>query len=74
MQGFCVVGPQDYKVADGRFSLIREPRYNYEQQERIDPHRIEMASAAMAHFGLVENLSGGWEVSTLVIIATLRRL
>ena len=34
------------------FSSLREPRYNYEQQERIDPHRVEMASAAMVHFGL----------------------
>ncbi len=34
------------------FSLLGEPRYNYEQQERIDPHCIEMASAAMVHFGL----------------------
>ncbi len=34
------------------FSLLCEPRYNYEKQERIDPHRVEMASAAMVHFGL----------------------
>jgi len=34
------------------FSLLREPRYIYEQQERIDPQCIEMASAAMVHFGL----------------------
>jgi hypothetical protein len=34
------------------FSLLREPRYNYEKQEQINPHRIEMASAAMVHFGL----------------------
>ena len=34
------------------FSRLREPRYNYEQQERIDPQRVEMASAAMVHFGL----------------------
>ena len=34
------------------FAPLREPRYNYEQQERIDPHRVEMASAAMVHFGL----------------------
>ncbi len=34
------------------FSLLRKPRYNYEKQERIDPHRGEMASAAMVHFGL----------------------
>ena len=34
------------------FSRLRETWYNYEQQERIDPHRVEMASAAMVHFGL----------------------
>ena len=34
------------------FSLLCEPWYNYEQQEQIDLHRIEMASAAMVHFSL----------------------
>ncbi len=34
------------------FSLLPKPWYNYEQQERIDLQRIEMASAAMVHFGL----------------------
>ena len=34
------------------FSLLREPWYNYEQQEQINPHRVDMASAAMVHFGL----------------------
>jgi len=34
------------------FSSLCEPWYNYEQQERIDPQRVEMASAAMVHFGL----------------------
>jgi hypothetical protein len=34
------------------FSLLCKPRYNYEKQELIDPHRVEMASAAMVHFGL----------------------
>ncbi len=34
------------------FSLRREPSYNYERQELIDPHPIEMASAAMVHFSL----------------------
>ena len=34
------------------FSLLCEPRYNYEQQEQIDSQRIKMASAAMVHFGL----------------------
>ena len=34
------------------FSLLREPWYDYEQQEQIDSHRVKMASAAMVHFGL----------------------
>jgi hypothetical protein len=34
------------------FTPLCEPRYNYEQQEQIDPQRVEMASAAMVHFGL----------------------
>jgi hypothetical protein len=34
------------------FSPLFKPRYNYEQQERINPHCIEMASAAMIYFGL----------------------
>ncbi len=34
------------------FSLLREPRYNYEQQKQIDPHCIKIASAAMVHFDL----------------------
>ncbi len=34
------------------FFPLRKPRYGYEQQERIDPHCVEMASAAMVHFGL----------------------
>ena len=34
------------------FSTLREPRLNYEDQMSIDPHRVEMANAAMLHFGL----------------------
>jgi hypothetical protein len=34
------------------FSPLCKPRYNYEQQERINPHCIKMASAAMIYFGL----------------------
>ncbi len=34
------------------FSLLCKPWYSNEQQEQIDPHCIEMASAAMVHFGL----------------------
>jgi len=34
------------------FSPLREPRYNYENQATISSSRVEMASAAMIHFGL----------------------
>jgi hypothetical protein len=34
------------------FSPLCKPRYNYRQQERINPHCLEMASAAMIYFGL----------------------
>ncbi len=34
------------------FSLLCKPWYNYKQQERIEPHCVKMASAAMVHFGL----------------------
>ena len=34
------------------FSPLREPRFDYESQAKISPRRVEMASAAMIHFGL----------------------
>ncbi len=34
------------------FTPLREPRLGYENQECIDPYRVEIASAAMIHFGL----------------------
>ncbi len=34
------------------FSTLRDPRLGYKQQDHIDPHRVEMASTAMVHFGL----------------------
>jgi hypothetical protein len=34
------------------FSPLLEPRYNYKQQEHINTSWVEMASAAMIHFGL----------------------
>ncbi len=33
-------------------SMLHEPCLNYESQMQIDPHRVCMANAAMAHFGL----------------------
>jgi hypothetical protein len=34
------------------FSPLRNPRYNYESQTSISSSQVEMASAAMIHFGL----------------------
>ncbi len=52
------------------FSLLCKPRYNYEKQERIDPYCVEMASAAMVHFGLDPGKSSdGWGANTRVITA-----
>jgi hypothetical protein len=34
------------------FSTVHKPRLNYESQMKIDPHRVCMANAPMAHFGL----------------------
>ena len=49
---FALMIPKIIRWLKIDFSLLREPRYNYEKQECIDPHRVEMASAAMVHFGL----------------------
>jgi hypothetical protein len=42
------------------FTLLCEHWYDYEKQERIDLHRVEMASAAMVHFGLDPGKSVRW--------------
>ncbi len=34
------------------FTPLQDPRLGYEQQNHIDPYCVEMASAAMIHFGL----------------------
>ncbi len=34
------------------FSTLREPRYDYDKQVKICAHRVDMASAAMVHFGM----------------------
>ncbi len=34
------------------FTMLCEPRLGYENQECIDPYHVEMAKAAMIHFGL----------------------
>ena len=37
---------------DKDFTALREPRLNFESQGRVDRHRVDMATAAMVHFGL----------------------
>ncbi len=49
---FALLVPKITRWLTVDFSPLRKPRYGYEQQEQIDPHRVEMASAAMVHFGL----------------------
>ena len=34
------------------FSPLHKQRLDYKQQEKISSHRVDMASAAMIHFGL----------------------
>jgi hypothetical protein len=34
------------------FTPMREPCLGYKEKNHIDPHCVEMASAAMVHFGL----------------------
>jgi hypothetical protein len=49
---FASMTPKIIRCLKIDFSLLRKPRCNYEKQERIDPHRVEIASAAMVLFGL----------------------
>jgi hypothetical protein len=34
------------------FTLLREPRFDYENQLEVSHHRVEMASVAMVHFSM----------------------
>jgi hypothetical protein len=34
------------------FTPLQDPRLGYKQQDHINPYHVEMASAAMIHFGL----------------------
>jgi hypothetical protein len=45
------------------FSSLHEPRLNYTSQMQIDPHRVHMANAAMAHFGLDPGRFVQWMVA-----------
>jgi len=49
---FALMVPKVVRWSAIDFSPLRAPRLDYESQTAIDPHRIEMASAAMIHFGM----------------------
>ena len=49
---FAVFVPKVLEWLKVDFLPLREPRYDYEDQTRIDPRRVLMANAAMVHFGL----------------------
>jgi hypothetical protein len=34
------------------FTPLQDPHLGYKQQDHINPYRVEIASAAMIHFGL----------------------
>ena len=49
---FSTMIPNTIRWLQLDFSSLREPRYNFESQTKISSRQIEMASAAMIHFGL----------------------
>ncbi len=49
---FANIVPKVIRWLHVDFSTLRDPQLDYKQQDHIDPHRVEMASAAMVHFGL----------------------
>jgi hypothetical protein len=44
--------PKGTPLVMSRFTPLQDPCLGYEQQDHIDPYCVEMASAAMIHFGL----------------------
>ncbi len=61
------------------FSSLSHPRYNYEDQTQVDSHRVDMASAAMVHFGmhpgkLVRYLGGEYTGSDRDVKCTVEAL
>ncbi len=49
---FANIVPETCRWLRLDFTPLREPCYRYKDQGAIDSHRVEMASAAMIHFGL----------------------
>jgi hypothetical protein len=49
---YAAIVPKVIRWLQIDFTPLREPRLGYENQECIDPYHVDMASAAMIHFGL----------------------
>ncbi len=49
---FVNIVPKVLRWLRVNFTPLQYPRLGYEQQDHINPYRVEMASAAMIHFGL----------------------
>ena len=49
---FSVMIPNVARWLKIDFTSLREPRFDYENQLEVSHHRVELASAAMVHFGL----------------------
>ena len=49
---FQVIIPEFLRLLALDFSPLLEPRYDYQQQEEISEHRVDMAGALLVHFGL----------------------
>ncbi len=49
---YAAIVPKVIRWLQIDFTPLREPQLGYKNQKFIDPYRVEMASAAMIHFGL----------------------
>ena len=51
-KNFANIVPKVLRWLRVNFTRLRDPCLGYEQQDHINPYHMEMASAAMIHFGL----------------------
>ncbi len=49
---FANIVPKILRWLQVDFTFLQDPRLGYKQQDHINPYHVEMASAAMIHFGL----------------------
>jgi hypothetical protein len=51
-KAFANIVPKVLRWLRVDFTLLQDPQLGYEQQDHINPYRVEMASTAMIHFCL----------------------